>query len=224
MEVDENFVYKTVLLKFFKISIFCGNHPKKAPPPAASKEEPTPAAPAVETSVASAPSTESSTAAPAEAAPQPTTEQPAPAAAPDALTAEQEETVQAIVAMGYPRDRVIRALRAAFFNGDRAVEYLCTAIPEEEELTGQHEEGEPEESAGEESGQGLEFLRQLPQFEQLRELVQSNPAILPQIIQQIAQSNPALMEAIQNNQEQFVNLLNAPSTEGSGHGGTAPGE
>ncbi|VDM33418.1 unnamed protein product [Toxocara canis] len=88
----------------------------------------------------------------------------------------------------------------------------------------QHEEGEPEESAGEESGQGLEFLRQLPQFEQLRELVQSNPAILPQIIQQIAQSNPALMEAIQNNQEQFVNLLNAPSTEGSGHGGTAPGE
>lgn len=58
----------------------------------------------------------------------------------------------------------------------------------------EHEEGERGQ------GLGLDFLRQLPQFEQLRELVQSNPAILPQIIQQIAQSNPALMEAIQNNQ------------------------
>uniref|UniRef100_A0A915B028 UV excision repair protein RAD23 n=1 Tax=Parascaris univalens TaxID=6257 RepID=A0A915B028_PARUN len=194
---------------------------KKAPPPATNAPESTPATPAVEEGAASVPSTEAVTAAPTGAAQ--SVPQQASAAAPDALTPEQEETVQAIVAMGYPRDRVIRALRAAFFNGDRAVEYLCTEIPDEEEIAGQHDEGEAEESAGEESAQGLEFLRQLPQFEQLRELVQSNPAILPQIIQQIAQSNPALMRAIQSNQEQFVNLLNAPSTEGGGQGGAAPG-
>uniref|UniRef100_A0A1I8EKE1 UV excision repair protein RAD23 n=3 Tax=Wuchereria bancrofti TaxID=6293 RepID=A0A1I8EKE1_WUCBA len=139
---------------------------------------------------------------------------------PDGLTSEQEETAQAIVAMGYPRDKVIRALRASFFNGDRAVEYLCSGIPEEEDLGGHQESAEHEE--GERAqGLGLDFLRQLPQFEQLRELVQSNPAILPQIIQQIAQSNPALMEAIQNNQEEFVNLLNNGSV-GSGGGGVAP--
>ncbi|EFO15597.2 UV excision repair protein Rad23 [Loa loa] len=135
----------------------------------------------------------------------------------DGLTPEQEETAQAIVAMGYSRDKVIRALRASFFNGDRAVEYLCSGIPEEEDLGGHQESAEHEEG---ERGQGLglDFLRQLPQFEQLRELVQSNPALLPQIIQQIAQSNPALMEAIQNNQEEFVNLLNNGSV-GSGGGG-----
>ncbi|VDK70203.1 unnamed protein product [Litomosoides sigmodontis] len=141
---------------------------------------------------------------------------------PDGLTPEQEETAQAIVAMGYPRDKVIRALRASFFNGDRAVEYLCSGIPEDEDLGGQQESAEHEEG---ERGQGLglDFLRQLPQFEQLRELVQSNPAILPQIIQQIAQSNPALMEAIQNNQEEFVNLLNTGSVgSGGGGGGGAP--
>uniref|UniRef100_A0A0R3S381 UV excision repair protein RAD23 n=1 Tax=Elaeophora elaphi TaxID=1147741 RepID=A0A0R3S381_9BILA len=142
---------------------------------------------------------------------------------PDGLTPEQEETAQAIVAMGYPRDKVIRALRASFFNGDRAVEYLCSGIPDEEDLVGQQESTDNEEG---ERGQGvgLDFLRQLPQFEQLREMVQSNPAILPQIIQQIAQSNPALMDAIQNNQEEFVNLLNNGSVgSGGGAGGGGGG-
>ncbi|VDN04587.1 unnamed protein product [Thelazia callipaeda] len=130
----------------------------------------------------------------------------------DSLTSEQEATVQAIIAMGYPRDKVVRALRASFFNGDRAVEYLCSGIPEPEEIESvDHEEEEHE-------GLGLDFLRQMPQFDQLREMVQANPSVLPQIIQQIAQANPALMDAIQHNQEEFVNMLNTGSTGASGGG------
>ncbi|MFH4976149.1 hypothetical protein AB6A40_002858 [Gnathostoma spinigerum] len=177
-----------------------------------------------------------------------TAEKPAPAAQPSAesertatttastadssspaagsLTAEQEETVGAIMGMGYPREKVVRALRAAFFNAERAVEYLCTGIPSDEELGlyDAPESGEQEESEGggtETGAHGLDFLRQLPQFENLRELVQSNPSILPQILQQIAATNPALMETIQQNQQEFVNLLN--STEGRGTSGGAGG-
>ncbi|VDD94618.1 unnamed protein product [Enterobius vermicularis] len=112
--------------------------------------------------------------------------------------------------------KVIQALRASFFSGDRAVEYLCSGIPEEEEVG-----AGDEEPSGQEGSQRLEFLRSLPQFEQLRELVRSNPAVLPQIIQQIANSNPGLMEAIQNNQEEFLNLINATDSEPFGIGGVA---
>jgi len=160
----------------------------------------------------------------------------AAASGPPALTAAQEETVQAIMAMGYPRDQVIASLRAAFFNADRAVEYLCTGVPEGGnapalalgELAGGGPvigggdlagEEEDEEEEGEGGGGGLEFLRQLPQFEQIRHLVQTQPELLPQVMQQIAASNPQLMEAIQQNQEEFVNMLNAPSGGGGGGGG-----
>lgn len=44
--------------------------------------------------------------------------------------------------------------------------------------------------------------------------MQQNPALLPQIIQQIASTNPELMNAIRDNQEEFVRLLNAPVAEG----------
>ncbi|VDN53292.1 unnamed protein product [Dracunculus medinensis] len=126
------------------------------------------------------------------------------------LTPEQEQTVEAIIAMGYSRDKVIRALRASFFNGDRAVEYLCSSIPDEEDLGLESETIDSTENSSVTS-QTLEFLRQIPQFEHLREIIQSDPSVLPQVIEQIAQSNPSLMEAIQNNQEEFINLLNAPA-------------
>lgn len=39
--------------------------------------------------------------------------------------------------------------------------------------------------------------------------------MLPQIIQQIATANPALMEAIRDNQEEFVAMMNAQPGEGN---------
>uniref|UniRef100_A0A158R427 UV excision repair protein RAD23 n=1 Tax=Syphacia muris TaxID=451379 RepID=A0A158R427_9BILA len=198
--------------------------------PAQPVQAPAAETPATETATTTSATTESTLSAPSAGAGVASERNQAPSA--DALTSEQESTVQAIVAMGYPRERVIQALRASFFNGDRAVEYLCSGIPEEEDLmTGMlflggglksHQDDGEDEPSGQEGSQALEFLRDIPQFEQLRELVQSNPSLLPQIIQQIAQSNPSLMEAIQNNQEEFLNLINSTDSEASsGIGGVA---
>ncbi|KAK6734683.1 hypothetical protein RB195_018084 [Necator americanus] len=125
------------------------------------------------------------------------------------FTSDQESAITAIQAMGYPRDQVVAALRAAFWNPDRAVEYLLNGIPDEEQMpieVGGEEEGS---ERGESAASQLEILRQLPQMEELRNLVRSNPEILPSLIQQIAAVNPDLMEVIQNNQDEFLRILNA---------------
>lgn len=55
--------------------------------------------------------------------------------------------------------------------------------------------------------QSLEFLRNDPQFNQLRQLVQQNPQMLEPILQQLAASNPQLATLITSNPEQFLELL-----------------
>ena len=58
----------------------------------------------------------------------------------------------------------------------------------------------------------LEALRESPQFQQLRQLIQSNPQFLEPIIQNIAQGNPQLAALITQNPEAFLHFL----TEGGG--------
>ncbi|KAF2168041.1 hypothetical protein M409DRAFT_36448 [Zasmidium cellare ATCC 36951] len=63
---------------------------------------------------------------------------------------------------------------------------------------------------GEGAGQGaanLEFLRNNPQFQQLRQVVQQQPAMLEPILQQVAAGNPQLAAIIQQNPDQFMQLL-----------------
>uniref|UniRef100_A0A915CLH9 UV excision repair protein RAD23 n=1 Tax=Ditylenchus dipsaci TaxID=166011 RepID=A0A915CLH9_9BILA len=62
--------------------------------------------------------------------------------------------------------------------------------------------GDDSDNEDSEAGQGLTFLQNSPQFQQLRDLVRADPALLQQIVQQIADSNPELMSAIRNNQEE----------------------
>merc|ERR1712071_654344 len=145
------------------------------------------------------------------------------------------QMVQNIMDMGYPRDQVEQALRASFNNPDRAVEYLLNGIPDrvgDLPLGGGGEAGGDEASlefllAGRGQGQSgeegedlqpgedpLAFLRSQPQFAQMRQVVQQNPALLNAIMQQISQTNPALLQMISQNQDAFYRMLteSSPST------------
>jgi UV excision repair protein RAD23 len=66
----------------------------------------------------------------------------------------------------------------------------------------------------------LEALRNNPQFQQLRTLVQSNPQLLEPIIQNIAQGNPQFAALINQNPEGFFQLL--AEGAGGGEGGILP--
>lgn len=59
----------------------------------------------------------------------------------------------------------------------------------------------------------LEALRNNPQFEMLRAMVQQNPGMLQSLISELAQSNPQLMQLIQQNQSEFLEMMNEPISE-----------
>ncbi|KAG0004084.1 hypothetical protein BGZ80_005676 [Entomortierella chlamydospora] len=56
--------------------------------------------------------------------------------------------------------------------------------------------------------ENLAFLRDQPQFQQIREMVQANPELLQPLLVQLGQSNPAMLQLINQNQQAFLQLLN----------------
>ena len=61
--------------------------------------------------------------------------------------------------------------------------------------------------AGGDAGSQLDFLRNNPQFQQLRQVVQQQPQMLEPILQQVAAGNPQLAQMITQNPDQFMQLL-----------------
>ncbi|KAF2262896.1 UV excision repair protein Rad23 [Lojkania enalia] len=61
--------------------------------------------------------------------------------------------------------------------------------------------------AGALGGNSLEFLRNNPQFQQLRQVVQQQPQMLEPILQQVGAGNRPLANLIATNPEQFLQLL-----------------
>ncbi|KAM8743315.1 UV excision repair protein RAD23 homolog B [Acanthopagrus schlegelii] len=154
--------------------------------------------------------------------------------------------VNEMMLMGYEREQVVAALRASFNNPDRAVEYLLTGIPGRD-ATGSDAAASPVSGApapaaptsgssapantGSSPSAGgvnpLSFLRNQPQFQMMRQLIQQNASLLPALLQEIGRENPELLQEISSHQEQFIQMLNEPNPEpvpaGGGGGGGAGG-
>ncbi|KAM3876211.1 RAD23 homolog A, nucleotide excision repair protein b [Diretmus argenteus] len=165
-----------------------------------------------------------------------------------------ENLVSEIMSMGYEREQVVAALRASYNNPDRAVEYLLMGIPAEpsdlppQEAVRQITQSNPPTPAtqtpqqppvapsrtapasqplstgGGSTGNPLEFLRNQPQFQQMRQIIQQNPALLPALLQQLGRDNPQLLQQITQHQERFVQMLNEPrGGDTGGEGAEAQG-
>ncbi|KGL75456.1 UV excision repair protein RAD23 B, partial [Tinamus guttatus] len=135
-----------------------------------------------------------------------------------------ENMVTEIMSMGYEREQVIAALRASFNNPDRAVEYLLMGIPGDNQTVAEPPQvastqtpaaGTVPTTTSSSGGHPLEFLRNQPQFQQMRQIIQQNPSLLPALLQQIGRENPQLLQQISQHQEHFIQMLNEPVQESS---------
>lgn len=128
-----------------------------------------------------------------------------------------ENMVRNIMDMGYARAQVELALRASFNNPDRAVEYLINGIPivDVQDAVNESADMSGVDERQSDADDPLAFLRNQPQFQQMRQVIQQNPQLLNAVLQQIGQTNPALLQLISQNQESFVRMLNEPSSGGN---------
>ncbi|KIL68983.1 hypothetical protein M378DRAFT_158134 [Amanita muscaria Koide BX008] len=81
----------------------------------------------------------------------------------------------------------------------------------------QHQQPHPMGSAAAvQARPDLSALRDNPQIQQLRQLVEQNPALIQPLIQQLASSNPAIAQLIAQHPEALLQLLNVPEDEDEG--------
>uniref|UniRef100_A0A8C5VRF3 UV excision repair protein RAD23 n=1 Tax=Microcebus murinus TaxID=30608 RepID=A0A8C5VRF3_MICMU len=97
-----------------------------------------------------------------------------------------ENMVTEIMSMGYEREEVIAALRASFNNPDRAVEYLLMGIPGDRESQAVVDPPQATSTgAPQSSAVAAAAATSTPQFQQMRQIIQQNPSLLPALLQQI---------------------------------------
>ncbi|GCC29306.1 UV excision repair protein RAD23 homolog A-like isoform X1 [Chiloscyllium punctatum] len=125
-----------------------------------------------------------------------------------------ETMLSEIISMGYEREQVVAALRASFNNPHRAVEYLLTGIPhspvQESAMSHDSHDSGPLSMPEQQAENPLDFLRDLPQFQNMRQVLQQNPSMLPALLQQLGRENPQLLQQISQHQEHFIQMLNEP--------------
>jgi UV excision repair protein RAD23 len=124
-----------------------------------------------------------------------------------------ESALAALTGMGFPRNESIAALIAAQGNPDLAYEFILTGIPQ---MSSPSNVSMPSPSpVAPPSTVGINQLRNHPQFNMLKQLIQTNPSSLPQVLNLIGQQNPALLQAIHENEREFLAMMNEPITETS---------
>lgn len=168
--------------------------------------EATPTAAGSAAAAAAATSSSTITPAPTSASTNATPSAPAATSTADAFP---EEVITNLTSMGFPEAEVRHCLRAAHGNPDVAVEFLTNGIPDGvAEAVASSSAATPVAS-----GRPLQALRNHPQFNALRRLVQSNPAALQQVLTQIGQQQPELLAEINSNQAMFLEMMNEPISE-----------
>ncbi|KAH8974188.1 hypothetical protein BDL97_01G088400 [Sphagnum fallax] len=75
-------------------------------------------------------------------------------------------------------------------------------------------QGMPGLGGGAAGAGALDFLRNNPQFQALRTMVQANPQILQPMLQELGKQNPALLQLINENQAEFLRLINEAGGDG----------
>lgn len=112
------------------------------------------------------------------------------------------DALNALLSMGFPESESRAALQAAYGNPDLAYEYLLQGIPTQAPAS------QPVTGSG--ASTSIQQLRAHPQFNMLKQLIQSNPSSLPQVLNLIGQQNPSLLEAIHQNERDFLAMMNEP--------------
>lgn len=141
-----------------------------------------------------------------------------------------ESSITELMALGYSREQVLLALNRSFHNADRAAEYLLSGnipdAPADADAPGGGDEAGGGDAVPVDLGSvapggttDLSFLRTLPQFQLMRTQVQSNPESLPLLLQGIGETNPELLSIINQNQEQFIAILNERGDAGDAPAG-----
>lgn len=126
------------------------------------------------------------------------------------------DALAALTGMGFPEGESRAALAAAMGNPDLAYEFLLTGIPERARAparTAASPMAPVAPAAAAPQAGGIEQLRRHPQFNMLKNLIQQNPASLPQVLDLIGQQDPALLAAIHANNDAFIAMMNEPITE-----------
>jgi UV excision repair protein RAD23 len=135
-----------------------------------------------------------------------------------------------LTAMGFPEAEVRACLRASQGNPDVAVEYLMNGIPAYAQEIANASNSAPTTTNTQQSSSNnnpssssepLAALRNHPQINQLRQLVQSNPSTLQAVLTQIGQQQPDLLQEINGNQELFLQIMNEPVGSSTGNSNTS---